>query len=152
MVEFCTLRGGKKEKSWVISPDFSRGDYDLSRDLLGRITWQMVIERRVQENLIVRDVLLNPKNSTCQKPWKWANVVEDINGWTRAAGRTQIQEQIMQEIEAETHKLVWSHMWRSVDIKAGSQGHQQTKCHHSILLLKNSTKEDPWIYKLVSLI
>lgn len=60
MVEFCTLRGGKKEKSWVISPDFSRGDYDLSRDLLGRITWQMVIERRVQEDLIVRDVLLQP--------------------------------------------------------------------------------------------
>lgn len=59
MVEFCTLRGGKKEKSWVISPDFSRGDYDLVRDLLGRITWQM-IKRRVQENLIVRDVLLQP--------------------------------------------------------------------------------------------
>lgn len=59
MVEFCTLRGGKKEKSWVINPDFSRGDYDLVRDLLGRITWQM-IKRRVQENLIVRDVLLQP--------------------------------------------------------------------------------------------
>lgn len=57
MEEFCTLRGGKKETSSIISPDFSRGDSDLFRDLL---TWQMIIERRVQENLIVRDVLLHP--------------------------------------------------------------------------------------------
>lgn len=58
MVEFYILRGRKKAKSGIISPDFSRGD--LFRDLLGRITWQMVVERRVQENLIVRDVLLQP--------------------------------------------------------------------------------------------
>lgn len=33
MVEFCILREGKKEKSGIISPDFSRGDSDLFRDL-----------------------------------------------------------------------------------------------------------------------
>lgn len=60
MVEFCILRGGKKAKSGIISPNFSRGEFDLFKDLLGRITWQMVVERRVQENLIVKDVLLQP--------------------------------------------------------------------------------------------
>lgn len=29
MVEFCILREGKKAKSGIISPDFSRGDYHI---------------------------------------------------------------------------------------------------------------------------
>lgn len=60
MVEFYILRGGKKAKSGIISPNFSRRESDLFKDLLGRITWQMVVERKVQENLIVRDVLRQP--------------------------------------------------------------------------------------------
>lgn len=59
MVEFSILRGGKKAKSGIITPDFSRGDSDLFRDWLRRIPWQMAVERRVQESwLIVKDALL----------------------------------------------------------------------------------------------
>lgn len=32
MVEFSILRGGKKAKSGIVTPDLSRGDSDLFRD------------------------------------------------------------------------------------------------------------------------
>jgi len=51
MMEFRTPRGKSKTNSRITTLDFRRADFDLFRDLCGRITWDMVLERReVQEN------------------------------------------------------------------------------------------------------
>ncbi len=46
MVEFRILRGGNRIKSTVTILNFRRAHLNLFRYLLGRILWELVLERR----------------------------------------------------------------------------------------------------------
>ena len=59
-VEVRFLRGDSRAKSRNTALDFRRADFNLFRDLFGRISWDMALGRRgVQESwLIFKDHLL----------------------------------------------------------------------------------------------
>ena len=44
MLEFKTLRGGSRAKSRTATLDFRRANFDLFRDLIGRIPWARALE------------------------------------------------------------------------------------------------------------
>jgi len=47
MVKFRVLRGGNKANCWIATLDFRRTDFGLFRDLLGRLIWDTVPEKRM---------------------------------------------------------------------------------------------------------
>ena len=59
MMEFRILRKGNNANNRITVPDFRRLQFEPFRDLLGRIPWEMVLERRrVQESwLVFKDYL-----------------------------------------------------------------------------------------------
>jgi len=46
VVEFRTLEGGNQANNRVTTLDFQRTDFGLFRELLERIPWNIVLERR----------------------------------------------------------------------------------------------------------
>lgn len=60
MVELRILRAGRRVKSNITTLDFRRADFDLFRDLHGRVLWDKALEGRgAQENwLLLKDQLL----------------------------------------------------------------------------------------------
>ena len=46
MVEFNILRASKRVCSKVATLDFRRADFELFRELLGRVTWEKALEGR----------------------------------------------------------------------------------------------------------
>ena len=46
MVEFGILGGGSKTNSRIMTLDLRRADFGTFRDLLGRVSWNVVLERR----------------------------------------------------------------------------------------------------------
>lgn len=54
MVEFKILRQSKRVHSRLAILDFRRADFDLFKELLGRVTWDKALEgRQVQESCSV---------------------------------------------------------------------------------------------------
>ena len=58
MMEFRIPRGKSKTNSRITTLDFRRADFDLFRDLCGRITWDVVLERRDPGKLIDFQILV----------------------------------------------------------------------------------------------
>lgn len=52
MLEFRILRGENRTKSMVTVLNFRKSDFDLFRYPLGRILWELVLERRGPEELV----------------------------------------------------------------------------------------------------
>lgn len=46
MVEFKILRVSKRVHSKLVTQDFRGADFELSRELLGRMTWEKALEGR----------------------------------------------------------------------------------------------------------
>ena len=49
MVEFKTLRVSKRALSKLVALDFRRADFELFRELLGRVTWEKVLGGRAAQ-------------------------------------------------------------------------------------------------------
>ncbi|PKU36537.1 glycerol kinase [Limosa lapponica baueri] len=60
MAEFKILRAARRVCSKLATLDFMRADFDLLRDLLGRVTWEKVLEGRGAQGswLVFKDHLL----------------------------------------------------------------------------------------------
>lgn len=67
-MELAIPRDGHKKNSRITTWDFRREDYNLFRDLLGKKSWDMALERRgVQDSrLILRITSSKLKNDPCQ--------------------------------------------------------------------------------------
>ena len=63
MVEFKILRVSKRVHSKLVTLDLRRADFELFRELLGRVTWDKTLEGRgAQERWSVfKDHLLSPE-------------------------------------------------------------------------------------------
>ena len=63
MLEFKTLRVSKRALSKLVPLDFRRADFELFRELFGRVTWDRALgERGIQESWSVsKDHLLQAK-------------------------------------------------------------------------------------------
>ncbi|PKU46342.1 glycerol kinase [Limosa lapponica baueri] len=72
MVEFKILRAARRVRSKLTTLDFRRADFGLLRDLIGRVTWEKVLERRgAQESwLVFKDHLLQAQESCIPKKKK----------------------------------------------------------------------------------
>lgn len=58
MVEFRILKGGSRAKSRTTALDFERGYFQVFRDLLGIISWDMGQERKgVQESWLITNTI-----------------------------------------------------------------------------------------------
>lgn len=59
MVEFRSLKEGRRAKNRVTVLNFRKGGFALCRDLLGRITWDMALERSPRETIDLQGSLFS---------------------------------------------------------------------------------------------
>jgi len=68
IVNFRIPGGGSRAKSRATAMDFRKGDIKLFRDLLGRIPWDLILERRKIQvsQLIFKDNLFQAQGRSIQ--------------------------------------------------------------------------------------
>ncbi|KAK4824925.1 hypothetical protein QYF61_021545 [Mycteria americana] len=59
MMDFRIPRGKSKTNSRITTLGFRRADFDLFRDLCGRITWDVVLERREAFSTVYHNILID---------------------------------------------------------------------------------------------
>lgn len=108
LIEFRILRGGNRAKSSIPTLDFKRANFGLSKDLLKRIPWGMVLEwRGVQETwLIFKDHLFQSPEQ-CRKSRKYSQ----RSAWTKRSNSTETERERRWKQNRVTQKECRDTVW-----------------------------------------